>query len=112
MKRKDRALNILAWCYRQLNRILPWYRLPKILGPNLVNAVRLAHSVGAGSIGIVGKNGGETAKFATVTILIPEKDEQLVTPLTEGVQAIVWHILASHPVLQANEAKWESEVNA
>ncbi|MBX9952664.1 MAG: SIS domain-containing protein [Candidatus Obscuribacterales bacterium] len=82
------------------------------ISPNLVNALRLAQSIGAVSIGIVGKNGGETAKIATVTILIPEKDEKLVTPLTEGVQAIVWHILAAHPVLQAHEAKWESATKA
>jgi D-sedoheptulose 7-phosphate isomerase len=83
----------------------------KNISPNLVNAVLLADSLGAKSIGIVGKNGGTTAKNATVTVLIPEIDEKLVTPLTEGVQAIVWHILASHPILQANKTKWESEVN-
>ncbi|HNB22872.1 MAG TPA: SIS domain-containing protein [Candidatus Melainabacteria bacterium] len=82
------------------------------ISPNLVNALRLSESTGASSIGIVGKNGGETVKLATVTILIPEIDEHLVTPITEGVQAIVWHILASHPVLQVRKAKWESEMNA
>ncbi len=84
----------------------------KNISANLVNAVSFAQEIGATIIGIVGKDGGVTGKAATVTILIPEIDEQLVTPLTEGVQSAIWHLLVSHPVLQANEAKWESEVGA
>lgn len=84
----------------------------KNISANLVNAVSFAQEIGATIIGIVGKDGGATGKSATVTILIPEIDEQLVTPLTEGVQSAIWHLLVSHPVLQANEAKWESEVGA
>ncbi len=82
----------------------------KNISANLVNAVLYAQETGAAVIGIVGKNGGATAKAATVTILIPEIDENLVTPLTESIQSVVWHALAFHPVLQANKAKWESEV--
>jgi D-sedoheptulose 7-phosphate isomerase len=84
----------------------------KNISANLVNAVALAQDIGATIIGIVGKNGGATAKAATVSILIPEIDEKLVTPLTESIQSVIWHLLAFHPALQANKAKWESEVNA
>jgi len=84
----------------------------KNISANLVKAVSFAQEIGAAIIGIVGKDGGETAKAATVTILIPQIDEQLVTPVTEGIQSVIWHLLASHPALQANKAKWESEVGA
>ncbi|MBA3995428.1 MAG: sugar isomerase [Cyanobacteria bacterium DS2.3.42] len=84
----------------------------KNISANLVNAASFSQELGAPIIGIVGKNGGATAKAATVTILIQEIDKELVTPITESIQSVIWHLLASHPVLQANKAKWESEVNA
>lgn len=83
----------------------------KNISANLVNAVEFAKESGVSILGIVGKDGGATAKAATVTIIIPAVDENLVTPITESIQSIVWHLLASHPALQANKAKWESQVS-
>jgi D-sedoheptulose 7-phosphate isomerase len=56
----------------------------------------------------VGKDGGYAATVADVAIMIANVDAALVTPLTEGFQAVVWHLLVSHPALQVNPAKWES----
>jgi D-sedoheptulose 7-phosphate isomerase len=56
---------------------------------------------------IVGKDGGDCAKFADACVIIPPVEPQLVTPLTEGFQAVVWHLLVSHPSLQKEAAKWE-----
>lgn len=82
--------------------------MEKNISGNLANAVKHAKEIGAKIIGIVGKNGGATAKAADVAILIPQVDENLVTPLTESIQSLVWHLLASHPLLQTRKAKWES----
>lgn len=82
----------------------------KNISANLVNATEFAKESGVSIIGIVGKDGGATAKAATVTIHIPEVDENFVTPLTESIQSVVWHLLTFHPALQANKAKWESQI--
>lgn len=79
------------------------------ISPNLVNAVAFAKEKGATIVGIVGKDGGYTAKEADAAIIIPPVESNLVTPLTEGFQAVMWHLLVSHPLLQVNAAKWESE---
>lgn len=79
------------------------------ISPNLVNAVAYAKEKGATIVGIVGKDGGYTAKEADAAIIIPPVESNLVTPLTEGFQAVMWHLLVSHPLLQVNAAKWESE---
>lgn len=79
------------------------------ISPNLVNAVAFAREKGATIVGIVGKDGGYTAKEADAAIIIPPVESNLVTPLTEGFQAVMWHLLVSHPLLQVNAAKWESE---
>ena len=75
---------------------------------NLVKAVQYAKSVGAAIIGIVGRDGGFTAKVADACVVIPIADASRVTVHTEGLQAVVWHLLVSHPLLQINKTKWES----
>lgn len=75
---------------------------------NLVNAVRTAKKAGAAVLGIVGRDGGFTAREADACILVPAADAELVTALTESFQALVWHLLVSHPLLQAAPMKWES----
>ena len=74
---------------------------------NLVNAVRYAKECGTTVIGILGKDGGYIGQTATVAIVIPNLFPELVTPITEGLQAVIWHLLVSHPRLQVNQAKWE-----
>jgi D-sedoheptulose 7-phosphate isomerase len=75
---------------------------------NLVRALQYAKQVGAKICGIVGRNGGFTAQVADVSILIPVVNPTTVTPHTESFQALVWHLLVSHPKLRASEMKWES----
>jgi len=79
----------------------------KNVSMNLVNAVFYAKDINATVFGIVGKDGGQVGKVADVTIVIPNLFPHLVTPLVEGLQAVVWHLLVSHPSLQVNRAKWE-----
>lgn len=74
---------------------------------NLVNSIRLAKEVGASVVGIVGRDGGALRQLADASILIPTKDPKLVTPQAEGLQALMWHLIVSHPDLAASEAKWE-----
>lgn len=75
---------------------------------NLVNAILLAQEVGASVVGIAGRDGGTLRQLATASILIPTADAKTVTPQTEGLQALLWHLIVSHPSLAANTAKWES----
>jgi D-sedoheptulose 7-phosphate isomerase len=75
---------------------------------NLVRAIEYAKSVGTRVCGVVGRAGGFTAKMADACVLIPVVDSQTVTPHTEAFQAVVWHLLVSHPRLQASPTKWES----
>ena len=75
---------------------------------NLVRAIEYAKSVGARVCGVVGRAGGFTAKMADACVVIPVVDSQTVTPHTEAFQAVVWHLLVSHPQLQASPTKWES----
>lgn len=77
---------------------------------NLVNAGLLAQQVGADIVSIVGRDGGQLKKMSTSTILIPTLNPKFVTPQAEGLQAVVWHLLVSHPSLCVAEAKWESLV--
>ena len=80
----------------------------KNISANLVHAVRTAKSVGAKVLGVVGRDGGFTAANADACVIVPTVDPALVTPLTEAYQAVVWHLLVSHPLVQKNTAKWES----
>jgi D-sedoheptulose 7-phosphate isomerase len=75
---------------------------------NLVEAMRLARERGARVTGVVGRDGGALAGFADACVVIPTVDAGLVTPQTEGLQAVMWHLIVSHPKLAANAAKWES----
>ena len=78
------------------------------VSPNLVQAVQYAQSIGAGVFGVVGRDGGYTARVAQHCIVVPVVNEQAVTPHTESFHAVVWHLLVSHPVLQRSAMKWES----
>jgi D-sedoheptulose 7-phosphate isomerase len=73
---------------------------------NLVRAIDFAKSRGARIFGIVGRASGYTAKKGDVVVVVPEVNESRVTPLSEGMQAIVWHCLVSHPDLQVRRTKW------
>ena len=78
------------------------------VSPNIVDALRLAKQRSASVFGIVGRDGGFTAQVADVCVVIPPLFGERVTPHTEGLCAVVWHLLVSHPALAANETKWES----
>jgi D-sedoheptulose 7-phosphate isomerase len=82
--------------------------LEKNVSPNLVTALQLAKRRGAKVVGIVGRDGGYTAQVADVVICIPTVNPSNVTPHTESFQAVVWHLLVSHPKLKVAETKWES----
>ena len=75
---------------------------------NLVNAMRYAQERGAAVTGIVGRDGGALAQLSEVSIRIPEVDPATVTPQTEGLQALMWRLIVSHPDLAVGRAKWES----
>jgi D-sedoheptulose 7-phosphate isomerase len=77
---------------------------------NLVRALQYAKEVGAKICGVVGRDGGFTAQVADACVLIPVVNSETITPHTESFQAIVWHLLVSHPKLKAHEMKWESVV--
>jgi D-sedoheptulose 7-phosphate isomerase len=80
----------------------------KNVSPNLVAALQLAKQVGARIIGIVGKDGGYTAKVADACVIVPTVNPNTVTPHSEAFQAVVWHLFVSHPDLKVNQTKWES----
>lgn len=80
----------------------------KNVSVNLVRAVELAAEVGASVFGIVGRDGGFTAEQADACVVIPPLHPDRVTPHTEGLCAVVWHLLVSHPALQVEGTKWES----
>jgi len=86
--------------------------LEKNVSPNLVAALQYAKTVGAKILGIVGRDGGHTAKLADVCILIPTVNPAHITPHTEAFQAIVWHLLVSHPAVKQRQTKWESTAPA
>lgn len=82
------------------------------VSPNLVEAIDYAKSVGAAVLGIVGRDGGYTAKQADACVIIPVVNSEAVTPHSEGFQAIVWHLMVSHPDLKFAPTKWESVAKA
>jgi D-sedoheptulose 7-phosphate isomerase len=82
--------------------------LEKQVSPNLVAAVKYAKTVGAKVAGIVGRDGGYTAKEADACIVVPTVNAKHVTPHAEAFQAVLWHLLVTHPALKAAETKWES----
>jgi D-sedoheptulose 7-phosphate isomerase len=81
--------------------------LEKNVSPNLVSAIQLAKQTGASVLGIVGRDGGYTAKEATACVIIPSVNPEHVTPHSEAFQAVVWHLFVSHPKLKVNKTKWE-----
>ncbi|MFC1759924.1 SIS domain-containing protein [Candidatus Neomarinimicrobiota bacterium] len=75
---------------------------------NIVKSLQLAKEVGAKVCGVVGRDGGYTAQVADACVIIPSFNSATITPQTEGFQAVVWHLIVSHPKLQKFEMKWES----
>ena len=82
--------------------------LEKGVSPNIVRALELAKEVGARVVGVVGRDGGYTARVSDACVIIPTVNSETVTPHTEAFQALVWHLLVSHPDLKQHETKWES----
>lgn len=82
--------------------------LEKNISPNLVEALKYAREVGAQVIGVVGRDGGYTAQAADACVIVPTVNAETVTPHTESFQAVVWHLLVSHPRLKIAPTKWES----
>jgi D-sedoheptulose 7-phosphate isomerase len=78
------------------------------ISPNLVMALEHAKAVGAKVLGIVGRDGGYTAQVADASVVIPTVNAETITPHVEAFQAVVWHLLVSHPKLKAGQTKWES----
>jgi D-sedoheptulose 7-phosphate isomerase len=82
--------------------------LEKNVSPNLVSALQLAKETGSSIFGIVGRDGGYTAQVADIAVVIPTVNPSNTTPHSEAFQAVVWHLLVSHPALKKAETKWES----
>jgi D-sedoheptulose 7-phosphate isomerase len=80
----------------------------KNVSPNIVQALQYAQQVGTKICGIVGRDGGFTSKVADACVIIPVVNPDTVTPHTEAFQALIWHLMASHPRLKVSEMKWES----
>ena len=82
--------------------------LEKNVSPNLVKALQYAKTVGASIIGVVGRDGGYTAQTADACVIVPTVNTVHTTPHAEAFQAVVWHLLVSHPAVKQAETKWES----
>ena len=82
--------------------------LEKNISVNILKSLELTKNIGAKVCGVVGRDGGYTKQVADVCIVVPTVNEKNVTPHTEAFQAVVWHLLVAHPLLLANEMKWES----
>jgi len=82
--------------------------LEKNVSPNLVEALKLAKTVGASVFGICGKDGGYTAQVADACVIIPTVNPANITPHSEAFQGVVWHLFVSHPRLKVAQTKWES----
>ena len=78
------------------------------ISPNLVSAIRLARKVGARVAGVVGRDGGYTAREADACVIVPTVNAATITPHSEAFQALIWHLLVSHPSLRENPTKWEA----
>jgi D-sedoheptulose 7-phosphate isomerase len=82
--------------------------LERNVSPNLVRALQYAKEIGATVCGIVGRTGGYTAQVSDACVIVPTVNPETVTPHAEAFQAVVWHLLVSHPTLRAAPMKWES----
>jgi D-sedoheptulose 7-phosphate isomerase len=80
------------------------------ISPNLIKALQYGKSIGSEILGIVGRDGGYTAKVADACVIIPTVNASNITPHSEAFQAVIWHMIVSHPALKATETKWESVV--
>ena len=83
--------------------------LKRNISPNLVRALQYGQEVGCAIGGVVGRDGGYTARVADACVIVPTVNPSTVTPHTESLQAMIWHLLVSHPALQIAQMKWESE---
>ena len=81
--------------------------LEKNISPNLVRALQYAQTVGAKVLGVVGRDGGYTAKIGDAVCIVPTVNPDAVTPHSEAFQAVIWHLLVSHPALKLKQTKWE-----
>lgn len=80
----------------------------KSISMNLIHAVKTAKEAGAKVVGIVGRDGGYTARNSDACVIVPMLDSSAVTAYTEAIQAVVWHLIVAHPKIQTNQMKWES----
>lgn len=80
----------------------------KNISPNIVRALEYVKGLGVKIVGVVGKDGGYTKEVGDTVVVIPVVNDSRITPHTEGFQALIWHLLVSHPRLQINPTKWES----
>jgi D-sedoheptulose 7-phosphate isomerase len=78
------------------------------VSPNLVMALEYATHIGTPIIGIVGRDGGYTARVAQACVVIPTVNPDHVTPHAEAFQAVIWHLLVSHPTLKSQPTRWKS----
>jgi D-sedoheptulose 7-phosphate isomerase len=78
------------------------------ISPNLVRALEFAKQIGAAIVGVVGRDGGYTARVADACVIVPTVNAATVTPHAEAFQAVIWHLLVSHPALKTADTKWES----
>jgi D-sedoheptulose 7-phosphate isomerase len=81
--------------------------LEKNVSPNLVRALQYAKEIGAKVLGVVGRDGGYTAKVGDAVVIVPTVNPDAVTPHSEAFQAVVWHLLVTHPLLKNRQTKWE-----
>jgi D-sedoheptulose 7-phosphate isomerase len=86
--------------------------LEKNVSPNLVRAVEYAKRIGAKILGVVGRDGGYTGKVGDAVCIIPTVNPDAITPHSEAFQAVIWHLLVSHPALKARQTKWEGVAQA
>ena len=84
--------------------------LEKNISPNLVEALKYAKEMHSKIVGVIGRDGGYTAKVANACVIIPVVNPDNITPHSEAFQAVIWHLLVSHPKLKSNQTKWESSV--
>ena len=82
--------------------------LDQNVSPNLVRALQFAKEIGATIAGVVGRDGGYTAQVADACVIVPTVNPDNITPHSEAFQAVVWHLLVSHPAVKAAQTKWES----
>jgi D-sedoheptulose 7-phosphate isomerase len=81
--------------------------LEKNVSPNLVRALQYAKTVGAKIFGVVGRDGGYTSQVGDAVCIIPTINSESITPHTEAFQAVIWHLLVTHPAVKMNQTKWE-----